>query len=250
MGISENDLYNENDLFKQAEIIEKYFNESTENVLEIGCGKGRNLSYLADKYPNIKFFGIDLGSGQTDIAANKSKQIENLEIKFGDYHNLSHFNKIRFDVVFAIEALCHSNDKSKVADEVLKVLRQNGIFIVFDGYLGVKRENLDRTTKKACVLVEKGMMVDKFENYNVVKNKISKQGFVLDREIDFSMKILPTLYRFEGLANFAFNLGAFSRLLTKLLPSNFTNNAISGYLMPDLIKTGIAKYYLSVYKRA
>lgn len=249
VGLSENNKYYEKDLYKQAEIIESYFDKNTKNVLEIGCGKGKNLAFLASRNPNIKFYGIDLEGGQTDVAVSKSKSLDNLHIEYGDFHNLSQLKDKEFDIVFVVEALCHSTNKEKVANEVHKILKQEGLFIVFDGYLGVEIDSLDNYTSLVCKLVEKGMVVDKFENYNAVKSKILKQGFNLKKEIDYSKNILPTLYRFERLTNFAFNLGIFSKILIKVLPSNFTNNGISGYLMPDLIKTGIAKYYLSVFRK-
>lgn len=249
MGLSESNKYAEKDLFKQAEIIESYFNNDTKNVLEIGCGKGKNLAFLANRSTYINFFGLDLEGGQTDAAVDKSKRLKNMQVIFGDYHDLSKFSDIKFDVVFVVEALCHSNDKAKVASEVSKILKQNGLFIVFDGYLGVEMENLNYYAKTACKLVEKGMMVDAFEEYEIVKEKVINQGFELVKENDYSKNILPTLYRFEKLASIAFSLKSLSKLLVKVLPSNFTNNAISGYLMPNLIETGIAKYYLTVFRK-
>ena len=38
----------------------KYFKNKNEIVLELGCGKGEYIIYLAKKYPNKNFIGIDI----------------------------------------------------------------------------------------------------------------------------------------------------------------------------------------------
>ena len=54
-----------------------------ENVLEIGCGTGRNLEILAKKYPKTNFFGLDASVAMLETAQKKidSKGLENVELK-------------------------------------------------------------------------------------------------------------------------------------------------------------------------
>lgn len=42
-----------------------------DNVLEIGCGTGRNLGILAKRYPNANLFGLDASSSMLETAAGK-----------------------------------------------------------------------------------------------------------------------------------------------------------------------------------
>ena len=42
-----------------------------DNVLEIGCGTGRNLSILAQRHPNANFFGLDASAAMLETAAAK-----------------------------------------------------------------------------------------------------------------------------------------------------------------------------------
>jgi len=37
-----------------------YFKNSNQIILELGCGKGEYITYLAKKYPNKNFIGIDI----------------------------------------------------------------------------------------------------------------------------------------------------------------------------------------------
>ena len=44
------------------------------NILEIGCGTGKNLLALHKAFPNAKITGVDLSTDMLDIAAKKSDQ--------------------------------------------------------------------------------------------------------------------------------------------------------------------------------
>ncbi|MEZ5346668.1 MAG: class I SAM-dependent methyltransferase [Pyrinomonadaceae bacterium] len=54
-----------------------------ENILEVGCGTGRNLLILAQKFPRTHFFGLDASAAMLETAQNKidSKGIKNLKLK-------------------------------------------------------------------------------------------------------------------------------------------------------------------------
>ena len=54
-----------------------------DNVLEVGCGTGRNLAILARKYPKTNFYGLDASAAMLETAHNKikSKNISNVTFK-------------------------------------------------------------------------------------------------------------------------------------------------------------------------
>ena len=252
MGISRDMEYSCEDLLEQPKLVAEYIRKlDAKNVLELGVGKGASSIYLAEKFPDIHFDGIDLPNGQLDIAKRGAKKVENFRPVEGDYHNLGRFSTNHFDVVFAIEALCHSTVKEKVLGEVRRVLREGGVFIVFDGYLGKPRSSLKAAESLAVQLTEKGMVVKEFENYAGFKDKVSKAKFETIYEEDVSQFILPTVERFERLAEKAlFNRPKIGRIIVRFFPSEFAANAIAGYLMPELVKLGIARYVILVARKA
>jgi len=126
MGISRNSIYSEKDLFAQPEFIQKNITLSTKRVLELATGRGANSLYLAKNNPKIKFYGLDLSEGQLEFAKNSASNCNNYFPKLGDYHNLSGFKENSFDLVFVVEALCHSEDKGRVFEEVSRVLKNGG----------------------------------------------------------------------------------------------------------------------------
>ena len=54
-----------------------------ENILEVGCGTGRNLAILAKKYPDTNFYGLDASAAMLETAQNKidKKNLQNVHLK-------------------------------------------------------------------------------------------------------------------------------------------------------------------------
>lgn len=101
----------------------------------------------------------------------------------------------------------------------------------------------------AATLAERGVAVLQFEAYGAVLEKAKETGFTVVESEDVSQFILPTLRRFERLASIFFNHPTLARAARKIFPDTLLYNAISGYLMPDLVEQGIGKYYITVLKK-
>lgn len=248
MGISRNGSYNKNDLTEQPKIVQKYITSlKAENILELATGKGASSDYLARNNPNIKFCAIDLPNGQLDAAFKKAKKLNNFFPKEGDFHNLGTYKSKFFDIVFVFESLCHSTNKTKVLREVKRILKDTGVFIIIDAYLAKPVAGYQKEEILAKNLVEKGMLVEDFEFYGKFKKTIDSEGFKILDEEDASELIMPTLKRFEHQASLLFSLPKlFTKKVIKILPHELVNNAVSGYLMPNLIEEKIAKYTILV----
>lgn len=77
-----------------------------ENVLEVGCGTGRNLAILAKKYPRTNFFGLDASTEMLKTAERKinSKYFSNVILKPALADIFSHLDTFDlhdpFDAIF------------------------------------------------------------------------------------------------------------------------------------------------------
>lgn len=250
MGISRNGSYKEDDLLEQARIVDGFITQDDSKVLELATGRGANSIYLASKHPKASFYGIDLPNGQLDSAVDKGKKVKNFFPSEGDFHDLSRFDSETFDVVFVVESLCHSNSKGKVLDEAERVLKKGGVFIVIDGFSGKAEEQLTDEEKLAINLVAKGMMVPVFDYYESFMEEIKRRNFEIILEEDASPLIMPTLKKLERPAKKFFALPTFAaKTIVRSLPTEFTYNSISGYLMPPLINEGIAQYRIVAAKK-
>lgn len=250
MAISRDLKYKEEDLFDGARLVEKYIRTTNaKNVLELACGRGANTLYLANIFPNVDFAGTDISHEQLSFAHKNSKANSNAKFSFGNYHNLSNINDDSQDIIFIIEALCYSNNKNEVLEEVKTKLKKGGIFIILDGYLNKPIKNLSKDEILAKKYVERGMAVNNFEYYPGLIKSAIKLGFEVLYEEDVSKFIIPNLLRFEKMSKIFFNHIIFVRVLNKVLPFDFTKNAITAYLLPELVKRKVANYTITVLKK-
>lgn len=245
MGISNNGRYHKSDLLAQVRIIEKEVEDhSVFKILELGYGRGANLYNLARTFPQKKFIGIDLSTEPL-----KKYQINNIDFIKGDYDDLS-FLKKNINLVFAVETLCHSTSLANSIKEIYSIMRPGAKLIIFDGYYLTDFDTLDKDTKNACQLAERGMAVDHFHELQDLRMETERIGLNLIKEVNFSDNILPSLFRLERLAKIYFQNPTLSRLTSYLLPEMFVRNSLSGYLMPELIKSGVAGYYMHILQKS
>lgn len=251
MGVSRDGQYKPDDLLEAARVVEKYIRKiRAENILELATGRGATSAYLAQKFPDIKFDGIDISQGQLHYAYKKAKKLNNYHPLKGDYHNLSQYKDDSIDIVFEVEAVCYSQNKEKVFKEVKRVLKKGGVFILLDGYLKTSRTKLSKNELLAIQITEKGMAVPAFELYRDVVKKAEKVGLNLLEDEDVSRFIMPTLKRFERLARYFFSISLVARFVIKVFPLPLVANAISGYLMPDIIKLNLGCYFVTIFKKS
>jgi len=114
----------------------QYLSEGAK-ILDLGCGNGRLLHFLASK--NIDYVGLDISENLIKIAnqlAQKKKESEKdfpyFSFSCGDLTSLP-FENQSFDAVFAIASLYHVPSRElrrKALEEISRVLKKNGIFIM------------------------------------------------------------------------------------------------------------------------
>jgi cyclopropane fatty-acyl-phospholipid synthase-like methyltransferase len=76
-------------------------NDSWNNVLEIGCGIGRLIVPLADKYPECNFHGIDISDEMIKLAPKRNN------IKYQEIIN-------NLDLVYSMLVFQHIEHKEKI----------------------------------------------------------------------------------------------------------------------------------------
>lgn len=231
------------DYFELTNIVKNEIRKSASHkVLELASGRGANSIYLAKNFPKVDFVGIDLGQR----SLNKAKKVGNYTHEQGDYHDLSKFKDNSFDLIFVIEALCHSQNKYIAMKEAFKKLKEGGVFIITDGYRVT--ENFSTEENIARKLVERGMALNAIENKNVIIDNAKKLGFEI-KEIDMTEKIIPTAKKFEFLARGFFKFPVFARLITYIFSEDFSKNALSGLFLNTFLERGIAGYYIYILKK-
>ena len=109
--------------------------KNTDVVLDAGCGVGGSSIFLAKNF-GCKVTGITLSRKQVLAAVRNAKQngVEFLtEFLEMDFEKMN-FRDKSFNVVWAIESVCHADNKSKFIEEAYRILKPGGRLIIADGF--------------------------------------------------------------------------------------------------------------------
>ena len=100
-------------------------------VLSIGCGPGVILSEACSKHATVHGTGIDISSERVQQAIQKHSSNKQLTFARGDAHSIP-FDSNSFDVVYARMLFEYLADKSKAAQEMVRVCRPGGTVLLQD----------------------------------------------------------------------------------------------------------------------
>jgi ubiquinone/menaquinone biosynthesis C-methylase UbiE len=101
-------------------------------VIDIGCGPGYLAASISQHYPASKVVGLDNNSEMINIARH-TWQHEQYGIKFikADAHNLPFADGV-VDFIVSSLSLHHWADAATVFQEIRRVLKPDGRFLIFD----------------------------------------------------------------------------------------------------------------------
>lgn len=104
-------------------------------LLDIGCGRGRALLHLAERFPNSQFVGYDLSDSalREAQAAADARQLRNVRFEARDLSEF-HVNAdpAAFDCVTAFDAIHDQAAPHQVLDGIHRTLKPGGTFLMQD----------------------------------------------------------------------------------------------------------------------
>ena len=127
----------------QINAFEKYVSRKSK-ILDVGCGYGRTLNEL-HKWSFKNLFGVDFSQGMI----NRGKKVyPHLDMKKSK--GKLPFDDEAFDAVLLLAVLTcvvEDEDQKKLIDEILRVLKANGIFYINDYMINEDKRNIKRYNK-------------------------------------------------------------------------------------------------------
>lgn len=175
--------------------------QATDHVLDAGCGVGGSSLYLA-KHIGCQVHGISLSRRQVATAsraATKRKLSQLAQFSAEDFTATS-FRDDSFDVVWAIESVCHADDRLDFLREAFRILKPGGRLIVADGF--VSSQHLSPDHQKVMNIWLSGWSVKSLETLAGFGQKAGKVGFKSVHTQDYTAVVMPSAKRLYRLAQF------------------------------------------------
>jgi ubiquinone/menaquinone biosynthesis C-methylase UbiE len=113
--------------FRQFEMPQKA------DILDIGCGGGYNIQRMLKRCPEGKIVGYDISKESVKKARAVNKGEGRVEIHQGSVEKMP-FRKERFDLITAFETVFFWPDTEGNMQEVYRVMKPGGLFVVINNY--------------------------------------------------------------------------------------------------------------------
>lgn len=166
-------------LLNENKVLAKLANiTSNDYVLDIGCGYGTTSIWLA-KNIGCKVVGITISQRQVDEANKMAKKqgVSHLtDFKVMDFHNID-LPENSFDVVIAIESICHSSEQPKVLEEIYRMLKPKGRLAIADGYFAKDTKHLTDWEKEIARICFEGVKVPPLAERETFEKWLKLTGF-------------------------------------------------------------------------
>jgi cyclopropane fatty-acyl-phospholipid synthase-like methyltransferase len=173
------------ELYKAAGI------QSTDHVLDAGCGLGGSSLWMAGEHNN-KVTGITLSDKQADYANKKAKnrQLDDLaNFEVADFCKTPYEDE-SFDVVWALESSCYALNKGDFIKEAYRVLKKGGRLALCDAFM-LRREFNEKEWKTVMEFLN-GWMVPNLSDREEFTQLLNEAGFESSQIIDISQQVLPS----------------------------------------------------------
>ena len=97
-------------LFGRTAIVNQLAAQTTpQHILEVGCGTGKNLALLANRFPNAQITGVDVSADMLSVARRKLSRLENRITLQNQPYPPPQSNRKKYDLVLFAYALSMFN---------------------------------------------------------------------------------------------------------------------------------------------
>ncbi|HJT03643.1 MAG TPA: methyltransferase domain-containing protein [Pseudonocardiaceae bacterium] len=179
-----------------------------ERVLDAGCGVGGSSLWLA-KERGVDVVGITLAARQVNKAGSYAARrglAHRVQFEVADFTATS-FPDASFDVVWAVESLCHAAQKAAFYQEAARLLRPGGRVVVAD-FVRAGRP-LDATGERLLHEWLSGWAVPDIDTPGEHTEHLAAAGFVDTRLDDVTAHTRPSLRRLYRMAYWTYPIALY-----------------------------------------
>jgi tocopherol O-methyltransferase len=182
--------------------------KSGERILDAGCGVGGSSLWLADER-QAEVVGITLSARQVQKARSYAARrglAHRVQFEVADF-TATPFPDASFDVVWAVESLCHAAHKAAFYREAARVLRPGGRVVVAD--FARSGRPLDPTGERLLHEWLTGWAVPDIDTPGEHTEQLVAAGFVDIRLDDVTAHTRPSLRRLYRMAYWTYPLALY-----------------------------------------
>jgi cyclopropane fatty-acyl-phospholipid synthase-like methyltransferase len=217
---------------------------SSDTVLNVGCGAGEDSVWNARAH-EATVIGVNISESQLDYArqnAHEHDVAELTEFRYDDFHELSTIEDDSIDVVWGLEALSHSHDRTAVLKEASRVLNEGGRVGFTDIFLSPNSDSMptEGTEKVTQINEALGLRLGRIDEFEGILDAVGFEDITIR---DMTEGIKPSAKRRQRFSKVAHPVG---RVLGSV--GKFSETQLDAFEAHSnvytLIKAGIIKYYL------
>jgi SAM-dependent methyltransferase len=103
-------------------------------VLDVGCGRGRALMLLAERFPRSRFRGVEISREAVAWARAEAEArgLDNLELELADAAELGEDHRGRYALITAFDAIHDQRDPAGVLAAIAAALAPGGVYLMQD----------------------------------------------------------------------------------------------------------------------
>jgi len=180
------------------------------DILDIGCGNGIAALYIADKYPVKGLICVDINTDNIKIAdeEKRRRKIENVTFIEGDAQNLIQLGSNSIDIIINIESAFHYPEKELFLEEIYRILKPRGQFIITDIL----------TTSEGSLLLKRWKRKMKYNHWSFSRynDAFSESKLTLKSKDDITDKVILGFEAFRNYIKELRNKGKMNDIFSKL----------------------------------
>lgn len=223
-------------------IIEQAKKINAKKVMELGCGMGYNVRYIAEHLKEVESYGLDLSKKHLLFAEKKSKHLSNTHWIEG---NLENPLVKDFDILFAVESFCYTQNIENTLQNWYNITQKGGKAIIFDVFLPPTYQSAHKSYQIATQITAVGFAVKHWWEITHLQKKAEQIGWKVNRIDDISSSIQKNLSRFAKDASRLLDYHFVTKLCYQMgiLPSVWLKHCFTGILAAHTIGSEAQSYY-------
>ena len=201
--------------------------DETDRVLDLGCGVGADTLWLA-KHRGAAVTGVNIHDRQLETARTRAGEAgltDRVSFYYDDFHDLETVEDDSMDVVWGVEALCHSRDDGAIVDEAARVLGDGGRVVFAD--LFRRHEELDPAAEERFEKLYDAWDV-RYDPIDELTSALTDSGFENVTVRDATEAVRPSIEEAGRMSLYGYPYYKFLNLLGRV-EDRLVGLAIGGY---------------------